>query len=57
MNIDVHAHIIGPAFYDAIKKIPGVTTVPNRYGTGVLKHGETVTDRDIARAIELAQKL
>jgi len=42
MNIDVHAHIIGPAFYDAIKKIPGVTTVPNRYGTGILKNGETV---------------
>ncbi|HEV8015540.1 MAG TPA: amidohydrolase family protein [Stellaceae bacterium] len=42
MNIDVHAHIIGPAFYDAIKTIPGVTTVPNRYGMGILKHGETV---------------
>jgi hypothetical protein len=42
MNIDVHAHIIGPAFYDAMKKIPGVTTVPNRYGTGILKNGETV---------------
>jgi aminocarboxymuconate-semialdehyde decarboxylase len=42
MNIDVHAHIIGPAFYDAIKKIPGVTTVPNRYGMGILKNGETV---------------
>ena len=42
MNIDVHAHIIGPAFYDAMKKIPGVTTVPNRYGMGILKNGETV---------------
>ena len=42
MNIDVHAHIIGQAFYDAIKKIPGVTFVPNRYGTGILKNGETV---------------
>jgi len=42
MTIDVHAHIIGPPFHDAIKKIPGVTAVPNRYGTGILKHGETV---------------
>ena len=42
MSIDVHAHIIGPAFYDAMKKIPGITTVPNRYGMGILKNGETV---------------
>ncbi len=42
MNIDVHAHIIGPAFYDAIKKIPGITFEPNRYGIGIRKDGETV---------------
>ncbi|HEY3917569.1 MAG TPA: amidohydrolase family protein [Stellaceae bacterium] len=42
MKIDVHAHIIGPAFYDAMKKIPGVTTVPNPIGMGILKNGETV---------------
>ncbi|HEY1506351.1 MAG TPA: amidohydrolase family protein [Stellaceae bacterium] len=42
MNIDVHAHIIGPAFYDAVKKIPGVTFEPNRYGIGIRKNGETV---------------
>lgn len=42
MTIDVHAHIIGPAFYDAMKKIPGVTTAPHRYGIAIVKDGETV---------------
>ena len=42
MKIDVHAHIIGRAYYEAMMKIPGVTTAPSQYGLGLLKDGETI---------------
>lgn len=42
MKIDVHAHLMGRAYYDAMQKMAGVTSQTNRYGRGLFKNGETV---------------
>ena len=42
MKIDVHAHLMGRAYYDAMAKMAGVTSQTNRYGRGLYKNGETV---------------
>ncbi len=40
MKIDVHAHIIGGDFYDAVHKLPSVTSAPTPYGDGIFQDGE-----------------
>ncbi len=42
MRIDVHAHFVGPEFYAAIDRLPGVTAGPSRHGKVLLKDGKVV---------------
>jgi aminocarboxymuconate-semialdehyde decarboxylase len=42
MKIDVHAHLMGRAYYDAMEKMAGVTSQRGGFGRVLLKNGETV---------------
>ena len=42
MKIDVHAHLMGKGYYDAMEKMAGVTSKPSRFGRTLLKNGEVV---------------
>jgi aminocarboxymuconate-semialdehyde decarboxylase len=42
MKIDVHAHLMGKAYYDAMDKLAGTKRVPSRYGVTILKGDEVV---------------
>jgi aminocarboxymuconate-semialdehyde decarboxylase len=42
MKIDVHAHLMGKEYYDAMDRLAGTKRVPSRYGVTILKGDEVV---------------